>query len=318
MVTVLRLAIAACVLLVGAHAADREAAAALPPYEPQRISFPRNASYVLPTGEISVVGYNDMREMLAALGARFTQLHPEFRFAWELSGTKAAPPALAAGRSAFAPMGAGFTPAQLAEYRQTQPVPPLVFRIAHASLDPRALSGPLAVFVHRTDPLTSLSLEELAAIFAEVDRTRGLRPCGVAATAALGLFFQERVLGGRAFSAEFTGFAQSAEVIAHIAATPGAIGFAAAMRATPEVKMLALAPRAGVTPVALTQESLAAGHWPLDRHLLICARQPLEPWVAEFLRFTLSRDGQALIARGTLGYLPLSEREAARERTQLP
>jgi phosphate transport system substrate-binding protein len=76
---------------------------------------------------------------------------------------------------------------------------------------------------------------------------------------------------------------------------------------------LALAPRAGAPPVALTGENLIAGRYPLDRHLLIYVRRPVEPWVREFLRFTLSRDGQTLIAQGALGYLPLSAGEAAAE-----
>jgi len=89
------------------------------------------------------------------------------------------------------------------------------------------------------------------------------------------------------------------------------------MRANPAVKILALTPRAGDPPIALTGENLAAGRYPLDRHLLICARTPLEPWVREWLRFVLSREGQAIIGAGTLGYLPLNAREAAEESAKL-
>lgn len=302
----------------GATAARTAAAdAALPRYEPRAVEPPKHAGYVLPDGAIVVVGYNDMAEMLRALGTRFGELHPGFRFAWDLPGTKAAPAALADGRSAFAPMGAPMTPPQLAAYEQVTPAPPLVFRIAHASLNPKALSGPLAVFVHRDNPRTSLTLTELAAIFDGSDRTGEWQPCGVEAEAALGLFFRERVLGGRAFGRNFSGWPQSAEVVRRVGENPRAIGFAAAMRADASVKLLALAERPGDPPIPLTGETLAAGRWPLDRHLLICARTPLEPWIAEFLRFVLSRDGQAIIAAGTLGYLPLTGAEAADERAKL-
>ena len=283
------------------------------------LEFPHGASYVTPAGLIAIVGYNDMAEMLGALTARFTALHPGFNFAFDLRGTRTAPPALAAGKSALAPMGAEFSAGELAAYRAATGGDPVVMRLAHASLDPRALSGPLAIFVHRDNPLTSVTLDELAAIFSDEAHAGalGLAPCGVAADAALGLFFRQRVLGERAFSREFTGFPQSADVVARVAADPRAIGFAAAMRATPAVKILALTPRAGEAPVALTADNLVAGRYPLARHLLLHARRPLEPWVRQFLRFALSPEGQAIVAAGTLGYLPLGAADAADERARL-
>ena len=290
---------------------------ALPRYGPRPVEAPKNASYLTPSGAICVVGYNDMAEMLQALGLRFAALHPGFRFAWDLPGTKAAPAALAAGTSAFAPMGATMTPPQLADYEKTTHAPPLVFRVAHASLSAKALSGPLAIFVHRDNPLAALTLDELAEIFSGTNSTRGLRPCGVEPDAALGLFFRERVMSGRAFAADFSGYAQSAEVVARVGDDVHAIGFAAACRATPAVKILMLAERAGAPAFAATDENVMAGRYPLDRHLLICVRPPVEPWLREFLRFVLSRDGQEIVARGTLGYLPLSGSDAARERAKL-
>jgi phosphate transport system substrate-binding protein len=291
--------------------------AALPRYEAPSLAPPRNAAYLAPDGAIALVGYNDMAEMLGALTAGFAARHPGFSFAPDLKGTRTAPPALAAGRSALAPMGAEFSPRELADYRAATGGEPLVVRVAHASLNPRALSGPLAIFVHRSNPLAALTMAEVAAIFTGSDRARGLRPCGLNPDAALGLFFRGRALGGRPLAAEFTGFAQSADVVKHVGQDPRAIGFAAAMRSSAEVKILALAPREGGAPVALTEESLIAGRYPLDRHLLIGARRPLEPWVREFLGFVLSRDGQQLIAAGTLGYLPLSAGDAAAERAKL-
>lgn len=277
------------------------------------LEFPDGASYLTPEGRIAIVGYNDMAEMMRALCARFTALHPSFAFALDLKGTRTAPPALAAGTSALAPMGAELSPDQLAAYGAASGGRPLVVRVAHASLDPSALSGPLAILVHRDNPLASISLDELAAIFSGTDDTRGLQPCGVNADAALGLFFRQRVLGARTFAPAFTGFPQSAGVVAHVAAHPSAIGFAAAMRATPDVKILPLAVHAGAPPIEPTPENIIAGRYPLDRHLLLAARTPLAPWIREFLRLVLSPGGQALIARGSLGYLPLNSAEAAAE-----
>ena len=303
----LRTAVTAC-LLVSVLGAETSAA----------VEFPHGARDFTPAGAIAIVGYNDMAEMIGALDARFASLHPGFQFAPDLKGTRTAPPALAAGVSAFAPMGAEFSARELADYRAVVGAEPLMFRIAHCSLDPRALSGPLAIIVHRDNPLAALTLPALARIYAEGDPV--LRPCGLKASAALGLFFRARVLGERPFTADFSGFAQSAEVVAHVAADPHAIGFAALNRAIvePGVKILALAPGEGAPPVAPTRETILAGGYPLDRFLLIYARAPLDPFVREYLRLVLSKEGQKIIGAGSIGYLPLSETEAAAEFSKLP
>jgi phosphate transport system substrate-binding protein len=288
----------------------------IPAYEPRPVTVSRDAGYVTADGALAVVGYNDMEQMLETIGTRFTALHPGVRFALTLKGTRTAPPALARGESAFAPMGAEFSPDQLADYRRVTGGEPRCFRVAHCSLDPRALSGPLAIIVHRDNPLAALTLGEVADIFAG-RASRGLHLYGLAPETALGLFMRKVTLAGGNFGAGFKGLPQSRDVVQAVAADPQGIGFTAAMRAMPGVKILALAPKAGTSPVPLTDETIQTGHYPLDRFLLIYTRQPLEPVVREYLNFILSKEGQEVIARGTLGYLPLNAAELAAERMKL-
>ena len=289
---------------------------ALPVYEPQPMEFPRGASYVTTAGAIAIVGYNDMQGMIEALDMRFAAAHPGFKFALTLKGTKMAPPALARGESAFAPMGAEFTPSQLADYLAITGRKPVAFRIAHASVSDKALSGPLAIMVHKDNPLTALTQAQVAEIFSG-RAPRGLHPCGLNPELALGIFLRERLGLGETFGAGFKGFRQSAEVVKCVAEDPLAIGFAAVNRVTPGVKILAIAPGERTAPVALTEENIRAGRYPLDRFLLIYARQPLDPFVREYLRLVLSREGQEAIAADALGYLPLNAAEAAAEWAKL-
>jgi phosphate transport system substrate-binding protein len=292
------------------------AAKALPADEAPPLVPPHQAGYVLADGSIAIVGYNDMTQMLQALNAEFGARHPGFRFTLTLHGTRTGPPALAQGTSAFAPMGAEFSPAELAAYLSATGGVPRLFRVAHCSLHPAALSGPLAIMVHRTNPLVSLSLDEVAEIFSGRN-THGLQPTGLEPTLALALFLRGQVLGGGDFGVGFKGFKQSAQVVQYVAEHPTAIGFAAAMRSVPGVKMLPLARLPGAAPVALTEENIRAGRYPLDRFLLIYAREPVEPWLRAYLGFVLSPEGQAIIARGSLGYLPLNAKELAVEREKL-
>jgi len=322
----------ACALLLSVAAAGLHAAAVdpdLPNYQPVTLEAPKGARYLTADGAIAVVGYNDMRHMLERQVALFEASHPGIRISLDLPGTRFAPAALARERSALAPMGAEFTPTQLADYRSVTGSDPIEIRVAHASLEPGALSGPLAIFVHRDNPIGMLTLEQLARAYAGKARRWGdlgvhgdwaARPIhlyGVERGTPLALFMQKAGLGGQSFANRITEFHQSADVVRHMSEDPLAIGFAAAMRTMPSVRALPLARRTGEEPVALTEESIMTGRYPLDRHLLIYVRRPLTPFVREFLRLALSREGQEAVAAAPEGYLPLSAQEAAIERAKL-
>jgi phosphate transport system substrate-binding protein len=263
---------------------------------------PHEASYRTRDGAVKVVGYNDMREMLVPIAKRFTAAHPDIHFDLELPGTRFAPDALAKGASAFAPMGAEFTPAQLTAYREVREGNPIPFRVAHASLNPKALSGPLAVFVHHDNPVHSLTLTQLAGIFAGDARRWGdvgatgewaARPIalvGVADGTALFYAFRDLAMSGRAIDSRMKGLRQSADVVRTVGSERDAIGFAAAMRATDSTRIVSLA-REGEAAVAPTEKNLVAGLYPLDRFLLVYVVPPIPPVAREFIRLMLSREG---------------------------
>lgn len=291
--------------------------------------------YLTASGAISIVGYNDMREMLESLDELFERAHPGAHFALSLKGTRTAPAALATGRSLLAPMGAAFTPDQLALYRRIVGSDPVGFRIAHDSVEPQARSGPLVVFVPAANPLPELTLSQLELIFASGGgelrwRQLGLtgnlanspvHTYGVAATTPLGLFMRQHALAGRPFDKRFIGLPESAEVVRKVGSDPLGIGFAAINPVTPAVRMVALARRQGELPTRATPADLLAGRYPLDRYLLVYVRVPpggrIDPIAREYLRLTLSHEGQRAIAAGHLGYLPLSAAEATAERAKL-
>src|SRR4051812_29718142 len=169
--------------------------------------------------EIAIVGYNDMAEMIAGLDAAFAALHPDARFRTELKGTRFGPAALAEGRATVAPMGALFTPAQLGAYRAVAGRDPLAFRIAHASLSPKALSGPNAVFVHRDNPLRDADLPALATVFtrpgphewAELGGGypgKAIRVAGLEPDTPLALEMQAAAFPGRSFARDVESFHQ--------------------------------------------------------------------------------------------------------------
>ncbi|MGH8297199.1 MAG: substrate-binding domain-containing protein, partial [Steroidobacteraceae bacterium] len=294
-----------------------------------------SASYRTATGAVSIVGYNDMREMLESLDKLFERTHPGIRFALTLQGTRTAPAALAAGRSLLAPMGAAFSPSELAAYRREAGSDPIAFRIAHDSLEPRARSAPLAVFVPVANPLARLSFRQLARIFAAGDAgliwgqlgvtghlaSRPVHPYGLAANTALGRFMRQHALAGQRLGERLIGLPESSEVVRRVGNDPLGIGFAAMNRATPAVRIVPLSRRPAEPFSRGSRADLIGGRYPLDRYLLIYVGIPpggrLDPIAREYLRLALSPEGQRAIASGHLGYLPLSRAEAAAERAKL-
>src|SRR3989442_917364 len=203
--------------------------------------------FAAPGATVRIVGYNDMHDMLEPIARRFELVHPDVAIELDLPGNRFAPPALAIGDSELAPMGAEFTPPQMVVYRACTGDDPIAFRVAHTSLDARALSGPLAILVHRDNPLPSLSLAQVRRAFCGAARTWGefglagawsetpIVTYGLEADTALAHDVRRRALGSADFSPALRVCAQSADVVAGVGCDPQGIGFAAAMRTTPEV-----------------------------------------------------------------------------------
>jgi phosphate transport system substrate-binding protein len=70
-----------------------------------------------------------------------------------------------------------------------------------------------------------------------------------------------------------------------------------------------------------TEEEVASGRYPLDRSVGLAIRRepgkPLDPFVKEYVRLILSREGQAIVASEADGYVPLNAAQVAEELAKL-
>jgi phosphate transport system substrate-binding protein len=167
--------------------------------------------------------------------------------------------------------------------------------------------------VHRDNPIAALTMAEVGRVFAgEVTRWgqlgatgewvgRPIHACGLEHTTALAYFIQRAALDGRALSTTMAAFPQSADVVRRVGEDALSIGFAAAMRTNPEVRLVPIAARPGAEAVLPTPESIVEDRYPLDRFLLVYVRPPISPFAREFLRLMLSREGQAAVAASPQG-----------------
>jgi phosphate transport system substrate-binding protein len=199
----------------------------------------------------------------------------------------------------------------------------------------------LAVFVHRDNPLTRLTLAQLDGILgADRERRRSNvrewsdlfvgdgwknRPIhlyGPALDSIPALFIRARVLGGsRKWNPHYREVTAGwSEVLASLARDPAGIAYAPAVPGNEAVKAIRLAANDDGPFYALTAQTVAARAYPLTRVITVALdRQPgkpLDPKIKEFLRYVLSREGQEAVARDE-AYVPLSAASARRQLQRL-
>ncbi len=173
-----------------------------------------------------------------------------------------------------------------------------------------ALDG-LAVVVHPSNPIDSLTMDQLAAIFSG----------GIANWKDLGgpdeeivvlsrevnsgthVYFKEHVLrkGDKRSTAEFAHGAlmlSSSQAIAdEIAANPGAIGYYGMGYISPKHKPVAIAKNAESPYVLPTIENVVSGAYPVSRPLLLYTNCAPAGLVKKFIDFALSPEGQSLVTK---------------------
>ncbi len=140
-------------------------------------------------------------------------------------------------------------------------------------------------------------------------------------------FFQARVMGGGAmWNENLREYADREKMIADLARDPLGIAYAPIAYATPGVRAIPLAEAADGAAVALTPATVADRSYPLHRPVYLYYTIDNEkselspargdPRLKEFLRYILSRQGQADV-QSDGAYLPLPPASAREQRQKL-
>lgn len=177
----------------------------------------------------------------------------------------------------------------------------------------------LAVYVHKDNPIDSISIEELAAIYgdggnitnwSQIEGGQDLEITRVSRQNNSGtyVYFREAVLGkDRDYKLGSVDQSGSKDVVALVEKTPGAIGYSGMGYATPDVKMLKISAKKGEAGVAPTVENAVAGKYPITRPLHIYTLGEPEGATKEYLDWIMSKEGQAVV--GELGYVPAASED---------
>jgi len=176
----------------------------------------------------------------------------------------------------------------------------------------------LAVYVHKDNPLGQITLEQLAAIFAEGGKVTRWSEIGVAipgvnddtivrvsrqSSSGTYEFFREHVLGNKDFRLGSRDLSGSKEVVELVASTPTAIGYSGMGYATPAVKKLKLALKPGAPAVEASVANTTDKSYPLARSLHVYTLGEPQGEVKRYIDWILSDAGQKILEDS--GYVPV-------------
>jgi phosphate transport system substrate-binding protein len=169
----------------------------------------------------------------------------------------------------------------------------------------------LAVYVHGTNPLQALTVEQLRAVYMGTI-TNWKELGGKDATIILygrenssGTygFFKEHVLQNRDFSARVQTLPGTAAVVNAVAKDPNGIGYGGTAYAK-GVREVAMQKDASATAVLPSAEAVRDGSYPLARPLFFYLRKSPAGDTKKFVDWILSPEGQKLAVE--VGYFPLN------------
>lgn len=281
-------------------------------------------------GNLSSVGSDTLANLMTLWTEAFEREYPNVNIQVQAAGSSTAPPALTEGMSNFGPMSRRMKDKEIEAFETRYGYKPLGIRVAIDAL---------AVYVHKDNPIASLSIPQVDAIFSQTrrcgagDDVRNWGQLGLSGSWSerpIQLFGRNSVSGTYGYfkqvalcSGDFKNTVNeqpgSASVVQSITESLNGIGYSGVGYVTSGVRSVPIAADDGEEAVPATAESALDGSYPLFRYLYVYVNKkpdtPLNPLELEFFRLVLSQTGQEIVEKD--GYIPLSSRVVSRELTKL-
>jgi len=270
------------------------------------------------SGNLSSVGSDTLANLMTLWTEEFKRLYPNVNIQVQAAGSSTAPPALTEGTSNLGPMSRPMKDQEIEAFEKKFGYKPTAIRVAIDAL---------AVYVHKDNPITGLTMEQVDAIFSST------RKCGgkddVTEWGQLGLtgewedrniqlygrnsvsgtygYFKEHALCKGDFKNNVNEQPGSASVVQSVGSSVNGIGYSGIGYKTSGVKLVPLAKKAGEPFIEATEANAISGKFPLARFLYIyvnkAPNKPLAPLESEFVKMVLSKTGQAVVVKD--GYVPV-------------
>lgn len=269
------------------------------------------------SGNLSSVGSDSLANLMTLWAEEFKKNYPNVNIQIQAAGSSTAPPALTEGTANMGPMSRPMKDSEIQAFEEKYGYKPTAVPVAIDAL---------AVFVHKDNPIKSLSIEQVDAIFSstrlcgydkDIKTWGDLGLTGEWANKPLQLFgrnsvsgtygyFKEEALCKGDFKSNVNEQPGSASVVQSISSTLNAIGYSGIGYRTSSVRAVPLSKKGGEAFEA-SEENALAGKFPLARFFYVyvnkAPNQPLSPLDAEFVKLVMSKQGQEVVVKD--GYIPL-------------
>jgi phosphate transport system substrate-binding protein len=179
----------------------------------------------------------------------------------------------------------------------------------------------LALYVHKDNPIESISTDELAEIYGEGGKIEKWAQLGVSNKLCASdeitrvsrqnnsgtyAYFREHVLGKkRDYKQGSIDQSGSKDVVALVARTPCAIGYSGMGYKTPDVKWLKISKKKGETGIAPSEDAARSGTYPISRPLFIYTAGEPTGAVKDFIDWCKTAEGQKIVRE--VGYVTLEK-----------
>ena len=284
------------------------------------------------SGNINSIGSDTLNNLMAYWVEGFNKNYPNVKIQVEGKGSTTAPPALIESTSQLGPMSREMKNEEADKFEKKFGYKPTKVAVAIDAL---------AVFVNKGNPIKSLSLQQVDAIFSK-SRKGGLEKdaktwgdlglTGGAATQPISLYGRNSASGTYGYFKEHALFKGdykdtvkeqpgSSSVVQSVGSDKYAIGYSGIGYLTSGVRAVPLsdAKKNGGAAFAATYENALSGKYPLARFLYVYInkdpKKPLDPLTREFLKYVLSKEGQETVVKD--GFLPLTGKMEADELAKL-
>ncbi len=271
------------------------------------------------SGSIKAIGSDTLNNLMALWSEGFKKLYPSVKIEIEGKGSSTAPPALIEGTAQFGPMSRAMKDKELDGFEKKFGYKPTQLKVAVDAL---------AVFVNKDNPIESLSLTQLDAIFSK-NRNGGypedlatwgdLGVTGEWADKPISLYGRNSASGTYGYFKKVALFKGdykdsvkeqpgSSAVVQGVASDKYGIGYSGVGYKTADVRIVPLSLDVDGEAYEANAENAYSGDYPLARFLYIYINknpnEDLDPLRREFIKYIMSQAGQQAVIKD--GYYPIS------------
>jgi len=265
------------------------------------------------------VGSDTLNNLMTLWAEGFKKQYPNINIQIEGKGSTTAPPSLIAGTSQLGPMSREMKAEEIDAFEKKFGYKPTGIRVAVDAL---------AVWVNKDNPVDKLTFAQVDAIFSKTRKCGGGKDianwgqvgvAGALASTPISLYgrnsasgtygyFKEHPLCKGDFKDTVKEQPGSAAVVQGVTEDKAGVGYSGMGYRTAGVKAVRVALKDGGNYVGVDDpEQVYNGSYPLARFLYVyvnkAPNKPLDPLVAEFVKYVLSSDGQKVVVKD--GFLPL-------------